>query len=105
MNQQKVKRKPRVRPAKPPVPWRLCPCGRKFRHNTAQVVLCGYCRSIAADNPASALYKPKAASDRRKNRCDAMPGTLARLEAYVARARRGEELFNPSDRSDWGDLL
>ena len=49
---------------------------------------------VAADLGDDGLFKPKPASEP----CDARPGSIERVEAYVRRVERGEEIWCERDR-------
>jgi len=49
---------------------------------------------VAADLGGDELFKPRPASEP----CDALPGSLERVEAYAARVERGEEIWCEGDR-------
>lgn len=49
---------------------------------------------IAADLGDDGLFRPRPASEP----CEALPGSLERVEAYAARVERGEEIWCEGDR-------
>jgi hypothetical protein len=51
---------------------------------------------IAADLGDDGLFRPRPASEP----CEALPGSLERVEAYAARVERGEEIWCERDRRD-----
>ena len=51
---------------------------------------------IAADLGDDGLFKPRPASEP----CEALPGSLERVEAYAAMVERGEEIWCERDRRD-----
>lgn len=51
---------------------------------------------VAADLGDDGLFKPRPASEP----CDALAGSLERVEAYAARVERGEEIWCERDRRD-----
>ena len=51
---------------------------------------------VAADLGDDGLFKPRPASEP----CEALPGSLERVEAYAARVERGEEIWCERDRLD-----
>lgn len=51
---------------------------------------------VAADLGDDGLFKPRPASEP----CEALPGSIERVEAYAARVERGEEIWCEMDRRD-----
>lgn len=51
---------------------------------------------VAADLGDDGLFKPRPASEP----CEALPGSIERVEAYAARVERGEEIWCERDRRD-----
>lgn len=51
---------------------------------------------VAADLGGDELFTPRSASEP----CEALPGSLERVEAYAARVERGEEIWCERDRRD-----
>jgi len=51
---------------------------------------------VAANLGDDGLFRPRPASEP----CEALPGSLERVEAYAARVERGEEIWCEGDRKD-----